>query len=161
MVVQRRRRVENVRGHGQLTALVFQLVREQRLLLDRRLVPLGLTMQQAALLLRVAREGQARPNKVAADVGTDTAGITRLLDRLEAKRLIVREPDPADRRSLIIRLTDDGQELAPELGRIFAGVERDLTAAHSAADISRAQTIMTRLLENVRKASAASEDGAH
>lgn len=159
MVVSRGSRAADVLGRGQLTALTFQLVREQRLLLDRRLVPFGLTMQQAAILLRVAREGQARPNKMAADVGTDTAGITRLLDRLEAKRLVVRRSDPADRRSLIIDLTDDGRKLAPGLGRIFAGVERDLTAAHSAADIDRAQKIVARLLENVRNASAG-EDGA-
>jgi DNA-binding MarR family transcriptional regulator len=143
-------------GFGELTALVFQLVREQRLLLDRRLAPLDLTMQQGAVLLRIARQGGIRPNEMAADVGTDTSGMTRLIDRLEAKDLVVRRPDPADRRSLIIELSETGKTLAPKLGPIFGSVERDLTTGHSAADLEQARAVLRRLLDNVRAATMSS-----
>jgi DNA-binding MarR family transcriptional regulator len=139
-------------GFGELTALVFQLVREQRLLLDRRLAPFDLTMQQGAVLLRIARQGGIRPNEMAADVGTDTSGMTRLIDRLEAKHLVVRRPDPADRRSLIIELSEAGKKLAPKLAPIFGSVERDLTTGHSTADLEQARAVLKRLLDNMREA---------
>lgn len=132
---------------------VFQLVREQRLLLDRRLAPFDLTMQQGAVLLRIARQGGIRPNEMAADVGTDTSGMTRLIDRLEAKHLVVRRPDPVDRRSLIIELSEAGKNLAPKLGPVFGSVERDLTTGHSTADFEQARAVLKRLLDNMREAS--------
>jgi DNA-binding MarR family transcriptional regulator len=138
--------------HSALSGLVFQLVREQRSLLEARLESFDLTMPQAAVLLRIAHQPGARPIQVASDIGTDTAGMTRLLDRLEAKRLVARENDPADRRSLVIHLTDAGKELAPKLGPIFGSVERDLTAGHSVDEVEQARMTLGRFLDNLRRA---------
>jgi DNA-binding MarR family transcriptional regulator len=93
---------------------------------------------------------------MAAHVGTDTAGMTRLIDRLEAKDLVVRRPDPVDRRSLIIELSKAGKKLAPRLGPIFGSVERDLTTGHSAADLDQARAVLKRLLDNMRQATMSS-----
>jgi DNA-binding MarR family transcriptional regulator len=132
--------------------LIFQLVREQRSLLEQRLAPLDLTTQQAGVLLQVARQREARPNQIAIDVGTDTAGMTRLLDRLEAKGLLARRDDPGDRRSLIIELTRAGEELARKAGPIFGSLERDLSAGHSAVEVERIQSMLRRLLNNLQSA---------
>jgi DNA-binding MarR family transcriptional regulator len=66
---------------------------------------------------------------------------------------VVRRPDPVDRRSLIIELSEAGRKLAPKLGPIFGSVERDLTTGHSIADLEQARAVLKRLLNNVREAS--------
>lgn len=38
--------------------------------------------------------------------------MTNRIDRLAAKGLVVRGPDPSDRRGVLVRLTDTGRELA-------------------------------------------------
>lgn len=47
----------------------------------------------------------ATPGEIAAELGITTASTTKLLDRLERGKHIVREPHPKDRRALVIRVT--------------------------------------------------------
>jgi DNA-binding MarR family transcriptional regulator len=49
------------------------------------------------------------PSQLSALLMTSRAGMTNRLDRLEAARLIERTVDPADRRSFLVRLTDQGR----------------------------------------------------
>ena len=64
-------------------SLLHQLARDVTTTLDRRLAPLGVTTQQAALLHNAA-SGGASPSQLMEAVGTDTAGMTKLLDRLQS-----------------------------------------------------------------------------
>jgi hypothetical protein len=65
-------------------SLIHRVSRELRTALEAQLAPFGVTAQQAGLLLRSARQ-EISPNQLAPLLGTDTAGMTRLLDRLEDK----------------------------------------------------------------------------
>src|SRR5262245_26796013 len=103
------------RGAG---ALVSQVAREFRAATETMFAPLDLTTQQASLLLHASR-GLTSPNDLAAVIGTDTAGATRLLDRLEAKGLLSRGPHPTDRRSVLIELTTSGTALVPRVPPVF------------------------------------------
>jgi DNA-binding MarR family transcriptional regulator len=49
------------------------------------------------------------PSRLSALLMMSRAGMTNRLDRLEAARLIERAVDPADRRSFLVRLTDQGR----------------------------------------------------
>src|SRR5215472_5991884 len=102
-------------------SLLHQVARDLATALDRQFAPFGVTAQQAALLLRVSR-GQASPSQLIGALGTDTAGMTKLADRLEAKHLIERHNNPEDRRSVLIALTEPGQRLVPQLGPVFGRV---------------------------------------
>lgn len=48
--------------------------------------------------------GPVTPGKLAACTGLSTGGVTVMLDRLEKLGFIRREPNPADRRSLLIHI---------------------------------------------------------
>src|ERR671930_1240732 len=50
-------------------------------------------------------------SQLAAAVGRDKTRLIPILDRLEARGLLRRAPDPDDRRNRIVSLTDDGREL--------------------------------------------------
>ncbi len=63
---------------------------------------LGLTDMQMLHMLQLY--GPATPSRLAAGTGLSSGGVTVALDRLEKSGFIRREPNPADRRSLLIRL---------------------------------------------------------
>ncbi len=99
-------------------SLLNQVGRELTTAVERLLAPLGLTAQQAAVVLHASGK-PVPPGRLAELVGTDTAGMTRLLDRLADKDLIRRTRHPDDRRSLLVELTDAGRALVPRLPPIF------------------------------------------
>jgi len=48
--------------------------------------------------------GPSTPGKLAERTGLSTGGVTVMLDRLEKAGYVKREPNPADRRSLLVRV---------------------------------------------------------
>jgi len=129
-------------------SLLNQVARELSTTLERQLAPLDVTAQQAALLLHAARE-ESSPNRLAAALGTDTAGMTRLLDRLEDKGLTTRRRHPGDRRSVIVELTGKGKALLPRLAPGFGRVTRQLLAGFSTEEIDELTGLLGRMLDNL------------
>ncbi len=80
--------------------------------LSRRLRPGAgtalLTHVELSVLATVARAGSIRPGDVARLEGMAAPGATRILTELEHRRLVHREPDPADGRSILIATTPAG-----------------------------------------------------
>jgi DNA-binding MarR family transcriptional regulator len=138
--------MELVLGGGSLLHLV---ARELRTAIEAQLAPYDITAQQAALILTSARE-PASPNRLAARLGTDTAGMTRLLDRLEAKGLLRRGRHPDDRRSVVIELTAEGRALVPRLPPIFGRVTTRLMAGFSDTEMRQLTSMLERMLDNLR-----------
>ncbi len=88
---------------------------------------LNLTDTQCLNVLDIA--GSATPGQLAAQTGLTTGGITVVLDRLEKAGFVKREPNPEDRRSLIIRPVPENlarvqamyADIHKGLGQLFAG----------------------------------------
>jgi DNA-binding MarR family transcriptional regulator len=130
-------------------SLLHQLARDVTTQLDRRLAPLGVTTQQAALLHNAA-SGGASPSQLMEAVGTDTAGMSKLLDRLEAKGLIERRPNPSDRRSVMIEPTERGLALVPALTPVFSQVARQLFDGFSDDEVGNLTASLRRMGENLK-----------
>jgi len=118
-------------------------------MLDRRLAPLGVTTQQAALLHNAA-SGGASPRQLMEAVGTDTAGMTKLVDRLAAKGLVERRPNPADRRSVVIEPTERGLALVPAFAPVFSEVARQLFDGFSGDEVANLTSSLRRMGENLK-----------
>jgi DNA-binding MarR family transcriptional regulator len=147
--------IELLLGGG---SLIHQVGRELDTALGRQLAPLGLTAQQAALLLWSARQ-ESSPSQLVTLLGTDTAGVSRLLDRLETKGLIRRRKHPDDRRSVVIELTGQGYTLVPRLPPIFGRISMRLLAGFSAEEVQQLTTLLERMLGNLRGSKSAVEEG--
>jgi DNA-binding MarR family transcriptional regulator len=135
-------------------SLVQQLARAWRLRLEQELRPFDITAQQAVLLIRSAWQ-IASPYQLTGALGIDSAGMSRLMDRLEQKRLIVRRGHPEDRRSVLMELTPAGRALAPRLRPLFERLSRQLLTGFSEEEMSQFKTFLQRGLENL----AALQDG--
>jgi DNA-binding MarR family transcriptional regulator len=83
-----------------------------------------LTMPQLKVMLILWREGPARMSELASGLGVTLATATGVVDRLVEKRYIVREGLPGDRRVVICRLSEEGQDFMKALwmsGRMQIG----------------------------------------
>lgn len=74
--------------------------------------------------LRLLWEHNSQPFKdLAASIGCTRPTMTGIVDTLEKNGLVTRQPNPDDRRSLLVTLTEKGKTLegsTPDLDRIYA-----------------------------------------
>ncbi len=139
-----------------IAALVFLTAREVRTALQRKLSSHGVTAQQATLarLLRAwQRKKKPSPFQVAARLGTDGAGMTRLIDRLEAKGVVVRKVGIGDRRLISIELTATGLAIAKKAAPTFESVNRQLLEGFTDKEVEQLTGMLRRLGENARRLS--------
>jgi DNA-binding MarR family transcriptional regulator len=134
-----------------VSTLVFHLGRELRTALDRRFESHGITSQQAALLLLSRLLKEPSPIKMAARLGTDAAGMTRLLDRLERKQLIVRRVSPDDRRLVVVELGPRSRHVLPRLIPEFKWAENGLLDGFKKSEVDQLNKMLRRLLQNARR----------
>jgi len=133
---------------GSALGLLVRQVRDaMRARWQHELVTVGhdLTFSQFLTIKKLA-DGVANATELARIAELSPGAMTRLLDRLEARGLIVRSADPGDRRALNIRLTDAGKQIARDIAQCGERV-RDVALA-GLDDAQRAQFIS--LLEQVR-----------
>lgn len=71
----------------------------------------GLTMQQWRVLLLLAGDGPIPHGDLAQSLGVGLATVTGLVDRLVARDLAQRAPDPNDRRVRLVSLSTEGAAL--------------------------------------------------
>lgn len=95
----------------------------------------GLTPTQWAALARLAEEGAASQNHLGRLTAMDPATIQGVIQRLERRGLIDREPDPEDRRRTRLKLSAEGAELVARFTATGAEVSaltlEPLTAAEA------------------------------
>lgn len=78
----------------------------------------GVTVAQWSVLITVYREDATTPQAIARHIDLDPGALTRLLDRMEEKGLVLRLPVDDDRRRIRIALTPRAAALAPQLAAL-------------------------------------------
>ncbi|MFC9431006.1 MarR family winged helix-turn-helix transcriptional regulator [Streptomyces sp. NPDC056987] len=73
--------------------------------------PLGVELRHFAVLIVLVNRGPTVQRDLAAETGSDKAGIMRVVDDLERKGLAVRRAVPGDRRVRAVEITSQGREL--------------------------------------------------
>lgn len=74
-----------------------------------------ITTEQWAVLLKLVEKEGINQKLLSKEVEKDQATLTRILDILERKSLIIRKKSPEDRRAFLIYTTDKGKELKEEV----------------------------------------------
>jgi DNA-binding MarR family transcriptional regulator len=104
----------------------------------------GLTPAQYLVLANL-QEKAGRPLRELADaLRCSPSTITGVVDTMEKKRLVAREPNPADRRSHLLRLTGKGRALrqsTPGLEEFYEGC----TMGMSRQEFQRLRDLLMRL----------------
>lgn len=100
--------------HVRDSCLCLHVQRAARVLarrFDEALRPFGLTNGQFSLLMSLNRPEPPPMGPVASLLAMDRTTLTAALKPLERRGLVEVSPDPADRRSRILKLTREGRKL--------------------------------------------------
>ena len=99
-----------------------------------------------------ALDGGPAPTQagLAASVRRDKTRLIPILDRLEARGLVRRTPDPADRRNRIVTLTDAGRELVHSCRDDIRAVEAEILADVDPGERAVFVSVLDRLVDAVR-----------
>jgi MarR family transcriptional repressor of emrRAB len=97
-----------------------------------RAIGLGESSFHVLCLLMASERGEASPSELSELVGTSRANMTRILDELEADKLITRRPEEKDGRRFLIQVTSAGRMVAnsavPKLVEPLERAFSDLTS---------------------------------
>ncbi|SRR6184192_600559 len=85
---------------------------------------------------------------LAASAGVSSRNVTGLVDTLERAGLAVRVPDPRDRRSVLVRITEDGRTWLAEFRRPSQLAMAALFRGFTSAETNQLRHLCLRLVEN-------------
>jgi len=92
-----------------------------------QLAPLGLTPGQGRALGVIARAGDGiRMADLAGKLDIVPRSATSVVDGLEEQGLVLRRPDPGDRRSMLVTLTEAGRLLVSRIDEAKRGAAEEM-----------------------------------
>jgi DNA-binding MarR family transcriptional regulator len=103
--------------------------------LDEQLADLRLTPGEVNALAAL-HDGPRTARALADATGQRPSTLTGVLDRLERRGLAERRPNPADRRSTLIALTERGRRDARRVAGAFAALEERIDAGAVRAELA-------------------------
>ncbi|WP_330239480.1 MarR family winged helix-turn-helix transcriptional regulator [Streptomyces sp. NBC_00525] len=113
-----------------------------------RILPAECPAGSAAVLTLLSRHGEMRISRLAELLAVDMSVTSRHVAHVAERGWIERFPDPADKRSRILRLTPAGEEVLDDLSRrsteMFAGHLHDWTDA----EVGQLNTLLARLRDS-------------
>lgn len=130
--------------HIYLTSLRLQIQA------DKGLHPFGITLEQLRPLKVLSEAGGAVGQRQLSEMADKTpANMTRILDRLAAKGLVERQPDPADRRAFTVVLTPDGKEMVAKAESLFSAYLEKVLTGISEQEKKVCRTVLERITTNL------------
>jgi DNA-binding MarR family transcriptional regulator len=122
----------------------------------KRLEPLGFTPAHAGIFRIIAANPGLSQQELAAKLGMYASRLVAIIDDLEKRGLIERQPSNTDRRLYALHLTKSGREQLSAIGAIAREHGRDLFDGLS----DQERSTLTALLERVAKKQGLQE-GVH
>lgn len=117
-------------------------------------------------LKRVAHDGPLRISDLSQRMGLDTSTISRKVHQLEFEGLIARAGDPADRRSAVLTITEDGRRVMQQLDGQGERMLAQTLSSWPEHDIEQLARLLSKLVHDIHSslerptAAAHSEDAS-
>ena len=89
------------------------------------------------------------PTQLYSRLLVNSGGMTGRIDRLERRGLVCRLPDPEDRRSILVELTESGLEHFEGVARTHLGIMEHLTAGLTSEEREYLAGLLRKLLLDI------------
>jgi DNA-binding MarR family transcriptional regulator len=116
---------------------------------DARLRPLGFMTAQLPVLSALRHGEQLSQAELARLAKVEQPTMAQLLGRMERDGLIRRTPDPRDRRSSLVSLTEAALAKLPAGRNVLEQGNRDVTQGLSSEEVETLLDLLRRVLANV------------
>lgn len=123
-----------------------------------RLKSVGLTMRRHIILRCLLEEGPLCQKDIAAHIFADPTSLSRTVRALLEAGLVRRAAPGADRRQVVLELTDAGRERVRQSLAIGAAYSESLTLGFRPDEIDALRAMMRRMIDNVNVSVADARD---
>ena len=136
-----------------LCRLMFHLGREMTTKFEQQIRPFGLAEAEFRVLTTLFSQpdGVAHPGDLCARAGQSPANMSRISDALVSRNLITRVLSAQDRRRMVLRITEEGEELVrrllPTMFVSLRGMLAEFTEAEQRQLISQLKRMYVNLEE--------------
>lgn len=132
-----------------LGRLISALYRHQMAILNRRFASLGLGGGSYIFLIQICEHPGLTQSELSRNLLIDKATVSKMLAILEKRKLILRKPDPADRRAAFLYPTSKGLKDYETLIGISMIYRQEMTAGVTADEYEMLYHLLTKLLKNL------------
>jgi DNA-binding MarR family transcriptional regulator len=134
-----------------LGRLIYHTAQDIRKMAEKILYPYDLTVEQMHLLKNMSVDAGLTQKALGGLVSKTPANLTRILDRLEIKALILRRPDVSDRRAYLVFLTDKGMALVKDVDEMFQSFSARIVLGISVEMQRQVRSCLGIMGENIEK----------
>ncbi|HEY3530003.1 MAG TPA: MarR family winged helix-turn-helix transcriptional regulator [Nocardioides sp.] len=115
---------------------------------DDALASAGGSRPMWMVLLALKSGAAASQQQVADHIGIRGATLTHHLSGMEERGLVVRTREPGDRRTQVVRLTEEGERMFVAMAGAAQEFDKRLRRGLTAAEVSQVDALLQRLQEN-------------
>lgn len=112
---------------------------------ERALQKKNISVAEWVAMNQLAAKNGLTPARLAASMGMTRGAISKVLDKLDSKRLVARSLSPLDSRVQLLSLTDQARRVLPQLTSIADDNDRHFFAALGADEKATLRKLLRKL----------------
>jgi DNA-binding MarR family transcriptional regulator len=128
---------------GEIIAVVGEALSEIKCIGSERMARTGLSMTHWHVLILLARHGEMSMTRLADAQQISLSNATGLVDRLVERGLVERVGSPGDRRVVLVRVSDHGQQQLAEVDLLREELIRRVLGQLDDSQLRRLRTALT------------------
>jgi MarR family transcriptional regulator, multiple antibiotic resistance protein MarR len=116
-------------------------------LLNEHLAPFGMSAAQFKVLVAIHFNGMNAPVDICKFLNINGGSMTRMIDRLAKKDLLNKQPNPKDKRGVLLNLTETGESLLQACMETIENTVAPLLIGDlSPQEVKQLSALLTRLI---------------
>ena len=130
----------------ELIHLISGVNRQLEQLVEARLKPTGIPIEQYRVLSALNQHSGLPMGELASTVFVDAPTLTKIVDRMVANAHVYRAPDPADRRRVLIFMSETGRKLFDEIHTILESTKTGLIDQFDRREAGHLRSLLENIL---------------
>ncbi|MEI8377452.1 MAG: MarR family transcriptional regulator [bacterium] len=108
-----------------------------------------ITVEQWGVMYRIFKYDALTQNQIAEKTFKQGPNITRIIDDLEQKNLVSRQPDISDRRKYLLFLTEEGNNTVLNLLQVLVKAKESFSEGISQEEMATTINVLNKIYHNI------------